>query len=134
MMTTYGISHTDTINSYWYVINAINKHPQFNITCPADHDAQYAIIQDFTKVSKAGFKYCPGAIDGILIWIRKPSKKDCTAIGCDGSKFFCGRKKSSALIVRQCVMSGDEFLTFRFCTPVPLLIVLPSRVCPCFVT
>ena len=32
MMTTYGISHTDTINNYWYVIDAITKHPQFNIT------------------------------------------------------------------------------------------------------
>ena len=97
MMTTYGISHTDTINSYWYVIDAINKHPQFNITYPADHDAQHAIAQGFSKVSKAGFKCCAGAIDGILIWIHKPSKKDCTTIGCDEGKFFCGRKKKFGL-------------------------------------
>ena len=98
-MTTYGISHADTINSYWYVNDAINKHPQFNIAYLADHNAQHAIAQGFAKVSKAGFKCCARAIDGILIWIHKPSKKrDCTAIGCDEEgKFFCGRKKKCGL-------------------------------------
>ena len=27
IMRTYGISHTDTINSYWYAVDAINRHP-----------------------------------------------------------------------------------------------------------
>jgi hypothetical protein len=27
IMTTYGIGHTDTMNSVWYVVDAINKHP-----------------------------------------------------------------------------------------------------------
>ena len=30
-MTTYGISHTDTINRYWYVVDAIKEHPAFVI-------------------------------------------------------------------------------------------------------
>jgi hypothetical protein len=28
IMTTYGIGHTDTMNSVWYVMDAINKHPR----------------------------------------------------------------------------------------------------------
>jgi hypothetical protein len=29
IMTAYGISHTDTIHSDWYVVDAVNKHPRF---------------------------------------------------------------------------------------------------------
>jgi hypothetical protein len=39
-------------------------------------------------VSRAGFKCCAGAIDGILIWIHKPSQKDYMDNGCDEGKFY----------------------------------------------
>ena len=55
IMTTYGISHTDTINSYWYVVDVINKHPAFVIGHPTDHDKQRSIAAEFSKVSSAGF-------------------------------------------------------------------------------
>ena len=97
MMTTYGISHTETLNSYWYVVDAVNKHPRFTIEYPDDHDAQRVIAQGFHKVSRAGFKCCAGAIDGILIWIHKPSTKDCMDNGCNEGKFYCGRKKKYGL-------------------------------------
>ncbi len=38
-----------------------------------------------------------GAIDGILIWVHKPSPKDCVDAGCSSGKFFCGRKKKFGL-------------------------------------
>jgi hypothetical protein len=75
-MTTYGIGHSDTVQSYWYVVDAINSHPKFNIEYPKDHDDQRQIARGFHNVSSAGFRRCAGAIDGILIWIHKPSKKD----------------------------------------------------------
>jgi hypothetical protein len=28
MMTTYGISHTETLNSYWYIVDTVNTHPK----------------------------------------------------------------------------------------------------------
>jgi hypothetical protein len=34
IMTTYGIGHTDTINSCWYVVDAINRHPNFYYCVP----------------------------------------------------------------------------------------------------
>jgi hypothetical protein len=76
LMTTYGIGHSDTVQSYWYVVDAINSHPKFNIEYPKDHDDQRQIARGFHNVSSAGFRRCAGAIDGILIWIHKPSKKD----------------------------------------------------------
>jgi hypothetical protein len=68
IMTTYGIGHSDTINSCWYVLDAINRHPSFGIAYyPADHDKQRSIAKGFFDVSSAGFGCCAGAVDGILI-------------------------------------------------------------------
>jgi hypothetical protein len=97
IMTTYGIGHTDAINSCWYVVDAINRHPHFNIAYPVDHNVQHAIAEGFRQVSSANFKCCAGAIDGILIWIHKPSESDCIKSGCDSGKFYCGRKKKFGL-------------------------------------
>ena len=97
IMTTYGISHTDTINSFWFVVDAINKHPAFAIAYPTDHDKQRSIAAGFAEVSAAQFGCCAGAIDGILVWIHKPSPRDCLDTGCSSGKFFCGRKKKFGL-------------------------------------
>jgi hypothetical protein len=95
MMTTFGISQTETLNSYWYVIDAVNKHRRFTIKYPSNHNAQYAIARGFEEVSQANFKCCAGAIDGMRI--HKPSKQDCIDNSCDEGKFFCGRKKKYGL-------------------------------------
>jgi hypothetical protein len=65
-MTTYGIGHTDAINSCWYVVDAINSHPNFKITYPIEHDLQQSIAEGFWQVSGANFACCADAIDGIL--------------------------------------------------------------------
>jgi hypothetical protein len=97
IMTTFGISHTDTINSYWYVVDAINQHPRFEIKYPDDQEKQRSIAAGFAEVSSAGFRCCAGAIDGILIWTHKPSETDCSNIGCSPGKFMCSRKKKFGL-------------------------------------
>ena len=68
-MTTYGIGHTDAMNRVWYVVDALNRHPRFEISYPADHAKQRSITQGFANVSAANFGCCAGAIDGILIWL-----------------------------------------------------------------
>ena len=98
IMPTFGIGHTDVINSCWYVVDAINSHPAFKIEYPADHNVQHSIAEGFRQVSSANFDCCAGAIDGILIWIHKPSERDCCMIsGVDSGKFHCGRKKKYGL-------------------------------------
>ena len=88
-MTMYGIGHSDTIRSYWHVVDAINSHPNFKIEYPKDHEGQRQIALGFQNMSKAGLKCCAGAIDGILLWIHKPSKKDCMDVGCNDGKVMC---------------------------------------------
>ena len=97
VMTTYGIGHTDAINSIWHVVDAVNRHPKYNIAYPDDHNKQRSIARGFQRVSKAGFDCCAGAVDGILIWTHKPSPKDCDNAGCSSGKFLCGRKKKFGL-------------------------------------
>jgi hypothetical protein len=44
-IATYGIGHTDTINSCsWYIVDAINKHPRFAIQYPDVHSVQRSIV------------------------------------------------------------------------------------------
>jgi len=97
IMTTYGISHTDAINSCWYVVDAVNSHPNFKIAYPEEHDKQRSIAEGFRQVSGANFACCAGAIDGILIWVHRPRERDCIESGCSAGKFFCGRKKKFGL-------------------------------------
>jgi hypothetical protein len=97
IMTTYGISHTDAINSCWYVVDAVNSHPNFKIAYPEDHEKQRSIAEGFRQVSSANFACCAGAIEGILIWIHRPCERDCVECGCSAGKFFCGRKKKFGL-------------------------------------
>lgn len=104
IMTTFGVSHTDAIDSCWYVVDAVNTHPSLKIVYPDDHEVQHAIAHGFSQVSAANFGCCAGAIDGILIWIHKPSLKDCIEAGCDAGKFFCGRKHKFGL---NCQAVGD---------------------------
>ncbi|KAI2506747.1 nuclease [Fragilaria crotonensis] len=92
IMTTYGIGHTDAIDSCWYVVDAINSHPY-----PEEHDKQQSIAEGFRQVSGAIFACCAGAIDGILIWIHKPSERDSAKSGCSSGKFMCTRKKKFGL-------------------------------------
>ena len=50
----------------------------------------------FTNIG-ADFAICAGAIDGLLIWIGKPTPADCEEMPCDSGKFFCGQKSKFGL-------------------------------------
>jgi hypothetical protein len=78
-------------------VDAINRYPRFNIAYPDNHNRQRYIAEGLYKASSAGFRCCAGAIDGILIWVHKPSPKDCVDAGCSSDKFLCGRKKKFGL-------------------------------------
>ncbi len=93
----HGISHSAVFVSVWIVVNAVHANPKFNISYPTDHEAQLEIARGFQTKSAAGFWNCAGAIDGLLIWIQKPSPQDCTLSGCGAKQFFCGRKKKFGL-------------------------------------
>jgi hypothetical protein len=116
-MTTYQLGYTDTVNSIWYVVEAINTHQDFNISYPSNHDEQRAVAQGFQEVSVADFDCCAGAIDGILIWIRKPSEKECKTVGCSSGKFFCGRKHKFGMNCQAVCDARSKFLDISIMYP-----------------
>ncbi|KAL7425726.1 hypothetical protein ACHAXH_000202 [Discostella pseudostelligera] len=73
-MTSWG-STGSPMESVWYVVDAVNTVEEFAIEYPESADEQERIAQEFKRVSQANIDICAGAIDGILIWIAKPTSK-----------------------------------------------------------
>ena len=75
IMLSHGISHTSFFESVWSVVDAVNQHPDLAIKFPELHEKQREIALGFMTKSTANFNCCVGAIDGILIWIEKPTEQ-----------------------------------------------------------
>ena len=88
IMAKYGIFHASVLESIWAVIEAVNSYDEFVIEYPASETAQLKIAREFQNVSEVQFSNCAGAIDGILIWILKPSEEDAINAGCGRRKFW----------------------------------------------
>ncbi|KAL3792720.1 hypothetical protein ACHAW5_005825 [Stephanodiscus triporus] len=96
-MCQYGVSHASVFVSVWVVIEAIKNLEEFDIEYPTSHNDQLRIAKAFEQKSKVGFHNCVGAIDGILIWIHKPSEKEAKLSKVDQKKYLCGRKHKFGL-------------------------------------
>jgi hypothetical protein len=117
IMTSYCIGYPDMMYSAWYVVDAINEHSEFRISYPADHEQQRAIAESFRRKSAANFECCAGAMDGILVWIHKPSADKCAKAGCSETKFFCGRKHKFELNCQAVCDSRGKFLEVSIVYP-----------------
>jgi hypothetical protein len=93
----YGISYSESLSSVWITVTAINMCPDFAISYPESLEEQRKIAADFQRASTPGISNCAGAIDGILIWILKPSAKQAKESGIGQKKFLCGRKNKFGL-------------------------------------
>jgi len=49
---------------------------------------QARIAAGFERASEVGFSNCAGAIDGVLIWMQKPTFKEAKRVGVDQAKFY----------------------------------------------
>ena len=82
----------------WKVVDLINNLPQFSkLNYPESLGVQKSIAEGFKLKSQPGFPNCGGCIDGVLLWIEKPNKKDCIKSKCNSGKFYCGRKSKYGL-------------------------------------
>lgn len=89
-MRTHGISMSTTYDNFDRVIKAINSHPALSIDCDMTPDGMRARADGFKDRSTHGlFQYCTGAIDGLAIHIRAPSRLEVM----NQSRFFSGNKK-----------------------------------------
>ncbi|GFH55587.1 hypothetical protein CTEN210_17841 [Chaetoceros tenuissimus] len=107
---SYGVSHSSVFDTVDAVVDAINSHDRFKIMFPTDHDEQRRIAAEFKTKSRVGFSNCCGAIDGMLVWIHKPSKKECEEAKVDERKWFCSRKNKYGLNLQAICDSRKRFL------------------------
>lgn len=75
-MANYNISHPEVMKSVWFVVEAVNRMNEFSIQYPLDSNIQQRIAHEFAAVSGVGFSNCVCSIDGLLLWIEKPSDKE----------------------------------------------------------
>jgi len=73
IMISHGVSHSEAYTSIWAVIDAVNQEASFEISYPSSHAEQEQIAADFARKSECSFDNCAGCIDGMLVWIEKPT-------------------------------------------------------------
>jgi hypothetical protein len=69
----FGVGRCEAFQSVWMVVESIHVTNNFDLVFPRDHDSQRVFARQFASRSQAGFNCCVGAVDGILIWILRPS-------------------------------------------------------------
>ena len=108
----YEVSHSVVLESVDYVIDAVNSSEcdWLKLEYPEDHDDQKDIAQGSKARSAAGFGNCAGCIDGMLVWIHKPSDTECDRTGVDSAKYFCGRKHKYGLNLQAICDVNRKFL------------------------
>ena len=97
IMVKFGVSHSSVFECVWIIVQAVNELSAMKISYPSDVETQKKIARGFCNASKVKFDCCAGAIDGILIWMHKPSQKEADAAGVGQKKFLCGRKSKFGL-------------------------------------
>lgn len=88
IMLSHGISHSSVYTSLWGVTDCINRCKKLQFQFP-NHQKQQVISEGFKAMSGALFDCVVGAIDGMLVWITKPTKNEC-------KDEKCGEKNSNA--------------------------------------
>lgn len=107
----HGVNSNEVLKSAWMVVDAVNMTQGMNIKFPATHEEQMNVALGFKAKSRIGLSNCVGAVDGLLIWIHKPTKRDILMnIGFGAKKFFCGRKKKYGLNLMGTCDSRGYFL------------------------
>jgi hypothetical protein len=107
---SHGISHSEVFVSVWQVVDAVNECPGLAFGFPKCHDEQRKTALAFKEKSEIGIDCCVGAVDSLLIWIEKPSSRDCEFASCGAKKFFCGHKHKFGLNLQGTCDARGRFL------------------------
>ena len=107
---SHGIAHSEVFVSVWRVVDAINLCADLAFSYPESHSEQKVIAAGFFERSKAGFKGCAGAIDGMLLWIERPNEFETERAMVGARKFWCGRKHKYGLNLQGCCDADGMFL------------------------
>jgi DDE superfamily endonuclease len=114
---SHGIAHSEVFVSVWQVVDAVNRCPQLAFTFPECHEEQKKLALGFKERSEVGMDCCVGAIDGLLLWIERPSKRDLDESTVGAKKFFCGRKHKYGMNLQGTCDARGRFLDLSICHP-----------------
>ena len=92
------------------IINTINSCEVFDIVFPESEEEQQKLADGFMMKSRAGFKKCVGAIDGVLVWTDKPSISDLASLHFGSTQFYCGHKSKHGLNIQAVCDVNRRFL------------------------
>ena len=90
IIMSHSVGKTDFYQSIWAVVHATNECSSLDFQFPSTLAECQSISNEFSLRSKVGFTNCIGCINGLLIWLGKPSKDQCNEVGVDSRKFLCG--------------------------------------------
>jgi hypothetical protein len=84
----FSVHNVVVYQSVWLVVQAINEITTLDIQYPTSYDEQQKIADAFQGKSGIALNNCPGCIDGILIWINKPTKPELENFSVDAKKIW----------------------------------------------
>ena len=114
----HGVHPNEVKKSCWIVVDAVNGTGSLDIQYPVCHEDQLDVAKGFKAKSTIGLWNCAGAIDGMLVWISKPSKSDVEEnIGFGEGRFLCGRKGKFGIQLQAICDSKRRFLDVSIGTP-----------------
>ena len=76
ILMSHGVGKTDFYKFVQAVVHAVNNADELMLQFPKTIDECTATANEFAARSKVGFNNCVGCIDGVLLWIEKPGKKN----------------------------------------------------------
>jgi DDE superfamily endonuclease len=89
----YRVHSSVVYQSIWMVVEAINKTKELQIQFPTKHEDQQVLANEFTHRSSIGLNNCAGCVDGILIWINKPTIPELQKLKIGGKNLLWAQKK-----------------------------------------
>lgn len=95
IMLIHGVSYT-YLEGGGGVVDAVNSTKRLEISFPS-HLEQRKVASDFYEMSGAMFDNFIGALDGLLVWITKPSFAWCKNSKCGEAQYECHRKDKSGM-------------------------------------
>ena len=81
IQVSHGVGKTDFYRSIWAIVDAVNSTPDLDFRFPSTEDECRANAAEFALRAQAGFTNCVGCIDGVLLWIESPTRKNAKGPG-----------------------------------------------------
>ena len=70
----HGVGWGQVMKSVWKIVDRVNTCESLKHPFPSDYNEQQRIADGFKRKSAASFRNCVRRVDGMLIWIEKPSE------------------------------------------------------------